>query len=56
MIQWLELGVLTAKGPGFDPSRAGNYNPTSSTEKKKKEKERKEISLGTDKSHIEPNV
>ena len=55
MIQWLELGVLTAKGPGFDPSR-GITIPPAAQKKKKKEKERKEISLGTDKSHIEPNV
>lgn len=55
VIQCLELGALTAKGPGFAPGQ-GITIPQAAQQKKKKEKERKEISLWTDKSHIEPNV
>ena len=54
VIQCLELGALTAKGPGFAPGRGIKSHKQCS--KKKKLGERKEISLWTDKSHIEPNV
>ena len=58
VIQCLELGALTAKGPGFAPGRGIKSHKQCSKKKKKKKKlgERKEISLWTDKSHIEPNV
>ena len=40
MIQWLELGVLTAKGPGFDPSRGITIPPAAQKKKKGERKER----------------
>ena len=56
VIQCLELGALTAKGPGFAPGRGITIPQAAQQKKKKKEKEIKEISLWTDKSRIEPNV
>ena len=57
VIQCLELGALTAKGPGFAPGQ-GITIPQAAQQKKKKKKvkKKKEISLWTDKSRIEPNV
>lgn len=43
MIQWLELGALTAKGPGFDPGRGITIPPAAQEKKKRRKKGKKSL-------------